>query len=257
MKVATWNVNSLRMREDLVLDWIEAHRPDVLMLQETKVTDQEFPEDAFGDLDYDVVYFGQRSYNGVAIAAREELRDVVRGFPGDGPDADKRLIAATVGGVRFVDVYVPNGQALTSDKYPFKLAWLERLEAFLAQGPGPQAPLLLAGDFNIAPLDLDVPDPEARRDDLFVSPPERKAFARLLERGLTDVVRHFQPDAPRLYTWWDYRAGAWERNVGMRIDHILVTAPLLARARRVTIDRQMRGRESPSDHVPVVLELDD
>ncbi len=256
MRVATWNVNSLRSREDVVLDWLEAWRPDVLMLQETKVTDQEFPEDAFGDLDYDVVYHGQRTYNGVAILARGELTDVVRGFPGDPPDADRRLLAATVGGVRFVDVYVPNGQALDSDKYRFKLAWLEQLAGFLAAGPGPDTPLVLAGDFNIAPLDLDVPEAGPRPGELFVSAPERAAFARLLGWGLTDTLRHFQPTAPRLYTWWDYRGGAWERDLGMRIDHILVTSPVLARARAVQVDAKVRGQRTPSDHAPVVLDLD-
>lgn len=256
MKIATWNVNSLRAREDLVLDWVERNQPDILCLQETKVTDQEFPEDAFGDLHYDVVYTGQASYNGVAIAAKEEITAVEKGLPGDGPGADKRFIAATIAGLRVASVYVPNGQSLTSDKYPFKLEWLARLAGWLESSASRTAPLIVGGDYNIAPLDGDVWNPEERVNGLFVSEPERAAFAQLLEWGLTDALIHFDP-APKQYTWWDYRAGSWERNHGMRIDHLLITQPVLARAKGVTIDRKARGLEGPSDHVPVILELED
>ena len=200
MKIVTWNVNSLRAREDLVLDWVEQNEPDVICLQETKVTDQEFPEDAFGDLDYDVVYFGQQTYNGVAIASRSEPEDVVRGFPDDGPEDDKRLIAATVDGVRFVDIYLPNGQRYGGDKYAYKLAWMDRLQAFLEAGPGPDTPLVLLGDFNIAPRDVDVHEGYPIGEQLFVSEAERSRFQRLLDWGLTDALLHFDA-APAQYTW--------------------------------------------------------
>jgi exodeoxyribonuclease-3 len=257
VKIASWNVNSLRAREDLVLDWIDEHQPDVLCMQETKLTDQEFPEDAFGDAGYDVVYFGQRAYNGVAIATKHELKDVVRGFAGAGADDDRRLIAATINGVRIIDIYLPNGQELGSDKYQFKLGWIEGLLELLKSGPGPDTPLLVCGDYNIAPIDLDVWDAVERNGGLFVSKAERDGFQRLLDWGLTDAFRHFEPKALKAYSWWDYRAGSWERNRGMRIDHFLITKPLLARAKSVTIHRAMRGKPQPSDHVPVVLEIAD
>ncbi len=255
MKIATWNVNSLRAREDLVLDWIEHNEPDVLCLQETKITDQEFPEDGFGDLGYEVVYFGQPAYNGVAIAAREDLAAVVRGFPGSAPEEDKRLIAATVAGIRFIDIYLPNGQSYGGDKYRFKLAWMDRLVEFLEQGPGPDTPVVLLGDFNVAPRDGDVHAGYGGGEQLFVSSAERARFQRLLDWGLTDSVAHFDP-SPGRFTWWDYRGNGYERDLGMRIDHILVTAPVLARARGVTIDRSARESEAPSDHCPVLLHLD-
>jgi exodeoxyribonuclease-3 len=255
MKVVTWNVNSLRAREDLVLDWIEANEPDIIGLQETKVTDQEFPEDAFGDLDYEVVYFGQQSYNGVAVASRDVPSNVTRGLPGEGDGDDKRLIAATIGDIRVIDIYLPNGQRYGSDKYRFKLDWMDRLQAFLEAGPGPDSPLILLGDFNIAPRDVDVHEGYGAGEQLFISEAERGRFRRLLDWGLTDVVLHFD-DAPQQFTWWDYRGGAFERDRGMRIDHILVTAPVLERARGVHIDREARAADGPSDHCPVILELD-
>lgn len=254
MKIVTWNINSLRAREDLVLDWMEAHGPDIVCLQETKVTDQEFPEDAFGDLDYDVVYFGQQTYNGVAIAAREELRDVVRGFPGAGEADDKRLIAATVAGLRIVNIYLPNGQAYGSDKYRFKLDWMDQLQTFLEQAR-PTDPLVLLGDFNIAPRDVDVHDAYGTGEQLFISQAERERFERLLDWGLSDALLAFDAE-PGRYTWWDYRGGAFDMNQGMRIDHLLVTAPVMARARAVWVDREARAADGPSDHAPVVMELE-
>lgn len=254
MKLATWNVNSLRAREDQVLDWIETEAPDILCMQETKVTDQEFPEDAFGDLGYDVMYFGQPAYNGVAIASKEEPSRVMRGLPGDPEDADRRLIAATIAGVRVLSVYVPNGQSIGTDKYAYKLDWLERLRAFLSADSTPEDPIVVCGDLNIAPADVDVWNPAERAGSLFVSGPERRAFSALIEWGLVDAFRHFHPTEKR-YSWWDYRAGSFERNRGMRIDHLLVSRPVLARGTSVTIDRRTRALEAPSDHVPVVMEL--
>ena len=254
VKIATFNVNSLRAREDIVLDWLEHEDPDVLCIQETKLTDQEFPEDGFGDLDYDVVYHGQPAYNGVAIVSHEAAEDVVRGF---GEEDDRRFIAATVEGIRVVCVYVPNGESYGADKYHYKLRWLAELEEVLKKELAAHESLVLCGDFNIAPRTEDVHDAETReQNEIFMSPEERAAFARLLDLGLTDAFAHLHPDAERPYTWWHYRGGSWERNRGLRIDHHLVTKAVLDRTKSVTIHRAMRGGESPSDHVPVVLEID-
>lgn len=254
VKIVTWNVNSLRAREDLVLDWMEEHDPDVVCMQETKLTDQEFPEDAFGDLDYDVVFCGQRAYNGVAIASHEVPADVEVGLPGDDKKSEKRLIAANVEGIRLVNVYVPNGKAIGSDKYEYKLKWLDRLVEYITEHD-PTQPLVLCGDFNLCPEDRDAFDADERGEGLFCSPKERDRFRRLLDWGLTDAYRHFHPEPDNAYTWWDYRAGGWEKDHGMRIDHLLVTRPVLERATDVTIDKMMRGAEGPSDHVPVTLHL--
>ncbi len=256
VKIATWNVNSLRARKDLVFDWIEQHEPDVICLQETKVTDQEFPEDEFGDLDYDVVYFGQPSYNGVAIAARDEIEDVVKGFPGAGPDDEKRLIAATIAGIRIIDIYLPNGHALDSDKYTFKLGWVDQLQECLQNGPGPDTELLLCGDFNIVPRAEDCWRGKEADGSLFCSEPERSRYQKLLDWGLHDSLMKFN-DAAEQFTWWDYRGGSFEKDHGLRIDHILLTKSLLARAESVTIHREARALEGRSDHVPVVVELAD
>lgn len=255
MKIATWNINSLRIREDLVLDWVEAQQPDILCLQETKLTDQEFPEDAFGDLDYHVVYHGQTSYNGVAIVARGAPRVVAKGLPEQTED-DRRVIAADVDNVRVVNVYCPNGHAYESDKYRYKLGWYESLRSFLDQNGGPDRPLVLLGDFNIAPRDVDIYEGYGRGEQLFISRRERERFQALLDWGLTDTLVHLD-DAPKQYTYWDYRGGAFDLNQGMRIDHILVTQPLLNRAQSIHVDRDIRGREQPSDHSPVILELAD
>lgn len=254
MKLATWNVNSLRVREDTVLDWLEVNKPDVLCLQETKVTDQEFPEDAFGDLNYDVTFTGQRSYNGVAIVSRPEMTGLVKALPPEPGDEERRLISAMIRGIRVVCVYVPNGQAVGGERYEYKLRWLRRLRAWLDQVSSKDEPVIVCGDFNVAPTDDDVFDAVAMRGQLLASDPERAALRDLASWGLVDALRHVDPTGRR-FTWWDYRAGGWERNHGLRIDHFLVTTPIVARLASVTIDEQMRGRERASDHVPLVLEL--
>ena len=256
VKIATWNINSLKTREDQVLDWLEQNEPDVLCLQETKVTDQEFPEDGFFDLDYEAVYFGQKTYNGVAIVSREPLEDVQRGFDSEGDDDDKRLIAGTYDGIRIVCIYMPNGQAVGTDKYDFKLGWMAEMRRYLDAGPGPDTPLVLTGDFNIAPHEGDHHSAVPGDDTIFVSAKEIEAYRRILDWGLTDTLHHLDP-SPKQYTWWDYRSGSWERNYGMRIDHVLLTQALLPRAKSVTVHREVRGWERASDHVPVVLELED
>ena len=256
MKIATWNINSIKTREDQVLDWLEQHEPDVLCLQETKVNDQEFPEDGFTDLDYGVEYFGQRSYNGVAIVSREPIGEVERGFAHATDNDDKRLIAGTINGIRIVNIYLPNGQSVGSDKYRFKLDWMRQMRAFLDLGPSPETPLVLAGDFNIAPRPGDHYDAMPGDEQIFVSAEEIAAFERFLQWGLTDSLAHVDP-SPKQYTWWDYRGGAWQRNQGLRIDHLLVTAPLLPRVERVDVHRDVRDWERASDHVPVVMTLTD
>jgi exodeoxyribonuclease-3 len=252
VKLTTWNVNSLKVRLPHVLDWLDANRPDVLCLQELKLEDKAFPEAEIRAAGYHAVFAGQKTYNGVAILCATPPGEVVRGIPGFA-DEQKRLIAATVAGVRVVCAYFPNGQATGSDKYHYKLAWLDALAGWLGGAMRDDPKLVLAGDFNIAPTPEDVhPD---WGSEILVSPPERAAFQALLDLGLVDAFRLFgQPEGS--YSWWDYRMGAFRRNFGMRIDHILVTETLRAACRACTIDLAPRKLERPSDHAPVVLEVD-
>ena len=252
MRVVSWNINSIRARLDTVLDWMEANEPDVVCLQETKVNDQEFPEDEFGDLDYDAVVFGKGAYNGVAILSRTDPEQVVRGLPGDDDDAQRRVIAATVDGVRFVDVYCPNGQAIGAEQFDFKLDWFARLHAYLDGAHAPDTPLVICGDFNITPSDEDAHRP--LEGGLFGSERERAALAKLTDWGLTDTFRHLYPER-RAFTWWDYRSAGFTRDAGLRIDHFLVTAPLVPRVKEVRIDLEARAQPKASDHAPVILEL--
>lgn len=256
MKIATWNVNSLRARQDLVLNWVEAEDPDVLCMQETKIVDQEFPEFEFGDLDYDVEFFGQRAYNGVALATHEPMDDVHKGFAGEAADAAKRLIAATVEDIRVICIYLPNGQSLDSDKFPYKLDWMDRLRAYLDETCDPSQPVVLCGDFNLVPFNRDAYDGDRREGRIFATEDERSRYQRLLDFGLTDAYHHLYPDRHE-FTWWDYRGGAWEKDQGLRIDHFLVTKPVLERVTDVVVHRGQRAEEGPSDHVPVMLHLED
>lgn len=250
MKLATWNVNSVRARVDAVARWLEAEAPDVLCLQETKVVDEQFPEDLFVDRGYDVVHWGTSQWNGVAIAARGPLRDVVRGIE-HGEDEEARAIAATVDGVRVYSVYVPNGRALDDPHYAYKLAWLAALRDRLV-GEVARGPTVVAGDFNVAPSDVDVWDPAALEGATHVSAEERAAIARLVALGLVDGVRALA-DEEQVFTWWDYRQGAFRRNLGMRIDLVLASRDLVPRSFR--IDREARAWPKPSDHAPVIVEL--
>jgi len=248
--VATWNVNSVRARLPRVLAWLDKARPDVACLQETKVVDADFPAAEIAALGYESVIFGQKTYNGVAILARHAISDVVRGLPDDPADAERRVLAATIGGVRVVNLYCPNGQEVGADKYVFKLDWFRRLRAWFERDFDPAGAVLLCGDFNIVPADLDCWDPEGWRDHVLCSPAERKGFTALLEWGLVDLLRALRPDE-RVYTWWDYRNGAFHRGWGLRIDHHLGTHSLAARAIGVEVDRDERKGDKPSDHVPV------
>jgi exodeoxyribonuclease-3 len=253
MKIATWNVNSLRVRLPHVIDWLESQKPDVLALQETKLKDENFPREALSDLGYEVQYSGQPTYNGVALLAREKIGDVrteLEGFE----DPQRRVLAGTIGGVRIYNLYVPNGQSVDSDKFQYKLSWLEALKSQVAREMGKHSRLVLLGDFNIAPEDRDVHDPAAWEGKVLCSPPEREALGRLLDLGLVDVFRMFEPEE-KSSSWWDYRAAAFRRNRGLRIDLILATEAMKDRCTACRIDVEPRRLERPSDHTPVVAEF--
>ena len=251
MIVATWNVNSVRSRLERVVGWTERTRPDVLCLQEIKTTDDLFPLEPFTELGYHVEVFGQKTYNGVAILSLTPITDVVRNLPDDPEDAPRRLIAGTVGKVRIVNVYVPNGQSPESDKFVYKMDWLARLRDFLAASAKPSDPLVLLGDFNIAPEERDVRYPDLWRGHIHFHPQEHEALARITSWGLHDLLRKHHEEGG-LYSWWDYRQLAFQKNNGLRIDLILGTKKMLDRCTGVEIFRDERKGESPSDHVPVV-----
>jgi exodeoxyribonuclease-3 len=269
MRIATWNVNSLKARLEKVAWWLERARPDVLLMQETKLADADAPVTEFRDAGYELAHHGEGRWNGVAIASRVGVADVVTNFgeplrpaetPEEGDDeplAEARMIAADCGGVRVVSLYAPNGRSVGSPFYLAKLAWYERLGRWLEEKADPAEPLVLGGDFNVAPEDADVWDPEACHGGTHVSPPEREALARLLGWGLVDAYRRHHPE-PGRYTWWDYRGGAFHKNFGMRIDLLLATRPLAERTVWAEIDRQARkGKPLPSDHAPLVIDVDE
>jgi exodeoxyribonuclease-3 len=268
VRIATWNVNSLKARLDKVTWWLERAKPDVLLVQETKLADSDVPAETFARLGYAVAHHGEGRWNGVAIASRCGLEDVVANFGeplqrartddagDDEPLAEARMISAVCGGIRMVSLYAPNGRVVGSVFYAAKLAWYERLARWLAEAADPKGALVLGGDFNIAPEDADVWDPRACHGGTHVSPPERKAFAALGAWGLADAYRLHHPE-PGRYTWWDYRAGHFHKNFGMRIDHLLVSAPLRGRVVWAEIDREARkGKPIPSDHAPLVIDVD-
>ena len=254
MLIATWNVNSLRVRLPHLKDWLAANPVDVLALQETKIDDPNFPREEIEALGLQVAFSGQRTYNGVALLSRDTLEDVVPGIPGFA-DEQKRVLAATIGGVRVIDVYVPNGQAVGSDKYEYKLRWLAALRDYVAAELARHPQLVILGDYNIAPEDLDVHDPKAWEGSLHVSEPERAALRALLATGLEDCFRRFeQPE--KSYSWWDYRMMAFRRNAGLRIDLILASATLAQKCGACHIDKAPRKLERPSDHAPVTARFD-
>ena len=254
MRIATWNVNSLRVRLPLVLEWLAAAAPDVLALQETKLTDDAFPAAALLEAGYHSVFSGQKTYNGVAILSREPAAGVLRDIPRY-DDPQRRVLAATIGGVRVIDLYVPNGQAVDSDKYHYKLGWLRALRQWLREEIAAHPDLVVLGDFNIAPEDRDVHDPAGWVGSVHVSPDEREALRDTLAIGFEDVFRRFE-QPPASYSWWDYRAGAFRRNHGLRIDLVLASTPLAARCRSCVIDATPRRAEQASDHTPVVATFD-
>jgi exodeoxyribonuclease-3 len=253
MKIATWNVNSLRVRLPHVLDWLATHQPDALCLQETKLEDKAFPVADIEAAGYRVVYAGQKTYNGVAIVARQLPTEPQIGIPGF-VDEQKRVLAASIGDLRLVCVYVPNGQAVGSDKYAYKLAWLEALTAWLRDELQRYPRLALLGDYNIAPEDRDVHDPAAWKDQVLCSEAERAALRAMQDLGLVDAFRLFE-QAEKSFSWWDYRMMGFRRNAGLRIDHILLSQPLAASCSACSIDKAPRKLERPSDHAPVFAEL--
>jgi exodeoxyribonuclease-3 len=253
MRLATWNVNSLKVRLPQVLDWLAANPVDVLCLQETKQPDSDFPRAELLAAGYHSLFSGQKTYNGVAILSRISGRDEQHGIPDLGDD-QKRVIAATYGDIRVIDVYIPNGQSIDSDKYQYKLKWLTALHDWLKQELVRYPKLVLLGDYNIAPEDRDVHDPKAWEGNVLVSEPEREKFRSLVQLGLHDSFRLFE-QAEKSFTWWDYRMMGFRRNHGLRIDHILISEPLVAQCRSCLIDKAPRKLERPSDHTPVIVEL--
>jgi exodeoxyribonuclease III len=256
ISLATWNVNSIRAREERVLAFLARHAPDVVCLQETKVTDEVFPVDAISEAGYHSVFHGQRTYNGVAILSRKEASDVSMGLPGDDSDTQARLIAATVAGLRVINIYVPNGRSVQDEeKYPYKLAWLARLHTLLGAEIARGQPLVLCGDYNIAPSDDDIAFPERWAKSVLCHEKVREAYQGFLGLGLHDVVRqHASPPGP--YSWWDYRRLAFPKGDGIRIDHILVTEDALTRSTGAEVDRNERKGKLPSDHAPVFAYFD-
>lgn len=253
MRITTWNVNSLRARQQHVLDWLQANPVDVLALQELKMQDEHFPRAEFEALGYQAAINGQKTYNGVALLSRHPLEAVDRDLPSF-DDHQKRVIAATVSGVRIVNLYVPNGQSVGSEKYVYKLRWLEALRGHLQTELARFPRMVVLGDFNVAPTDADVHDPVAWEGHVLCSEPERAAFRALNDVGLADAFLRFPPP-DRRYTWWDYRQGAFRRNLGLRIDHILVSADLADKCHSFHIDASPRALERPSDHAPVTIAI--
>ena len=254
MKLVTWNVNSLKVRLPQVLDWLQTNPVDVLCLQETKLTDDKFPVSEIEAAGYQVVFSGQKTYNGVAILSRHPITDVVKNNPLF-EDEQQRLLTVTIAGMRIVCAYIPNGQSVDSDKYTYKLRWLDALSQWLEAELKQHAQLALLGDYNIAPADADVHDPALWEGQVLCSDAERAAFQRLCALPLADAFRLF-PQAEKLFSWWDYRQMAFRRNRGMRIDHILLSPPLAARCTACEIDKLPRKWEQPSDHTPVIATLD-
>ena len=253
LKLATWNVNSLTVRLPQVLEWLDAHPVQALVLQETKLTDDKFPHAEIAAAGYAASWFGQKTYNGVALLSREPAAELVRNIPGF-DDAQARVITATVGSVRVIGAYFPNGQAPDSDKFVYKMSWLAALQGFVRHELAAHPEVVLMGDFNIAPEDRDVYDPVAWAGQIHCTPEERGHFQALLALGMSDAFRLFE-QAPKSWSWWDYRNLAFRRNQGLRIDHILVSEALRPRVLACSIDRAPRKNERPSDHAPVVVEL--
>jgi exodeoxyribonuclease-3 len=268
VRIATWNVNSLKARMERALGWLECARPDVLLLQETKLADDDVPRDVLQRLGYQIEHHGEGRWNGVAVASRTPIEDVVTNFGeprrpastddagDDEPLAEARIISARTAGLRVVSLYAPNGRVVGSPFYQAKLLWFDRLALWLQSACSPDEPMVMGGDFNVAPTDADVWDATQCHGGTHVSPAEREAFGRLLAWGLVDAYRLHHTEGER-FTWWDYRAGHFHKNFGMRIDHLLVARPLAGRIVRAEIDRDARkGQPTPSDHAPLFIDLD-
>jgi exodeoxyribonuclease-3 len=253
VKIATWNVNSLKMRLPHVLEWLDANQPDVLVLQEIKQVTEAFPADAFATSGYQSIANGQKTYNGVAVLSRSAISEPALEFP-DFDDPQRRVLAVSIDGVRVVNLYIPNGSEVGSEKYAYKLGWLRTLRGFLAEELARYERLVVLGDFNIAPADEDVYDPEGWGDAILCSPLERQALQELLALGLTDVFRQFEHPA-KTFSWWDYRAAGFRRNAGLRIDLILTTDAMTKACTSCYVDKEPRTWDRPSDHAPVIAEF--
>ncbi len=254
MKIATWNVNSMNVRRPHVVEWLEANDPDVLVLQEIKQVTEKFPVEELQAMGYHSIASGQKTYNGVAVISKTPPLDPVMDFP-DLEDPQRRILATTIGDVRVVDLYIPNGSEVGSDKYDYKLGWLSSLHRFLESEMAQHEKLVVLGDFNIAPADADVHDPEKWGEAILCSPKERQALRELLDLGLTDVFRKFE-HPEKTFSWWDYRAAGFRRNAGLRIDLILSSPAMTERCVASYVDKEPRAWERPSDHAPVVAEFD-
>lgn len=250
MKIASWNVNSLKVRLPNLLAWLGEAQPDVVCLQETKCADADFAIFELQAAGYRIVHAGQKSYNGVALVTKEDARDLRIGLPGDDSDSQARYIEARFGDVRVASLYLPNGNPVDTEKYPYKLGWMERLTAHARTLLAQEIPFVLAGDYNVCPTDDDVYDPVGWREDALCRPETRQGFRRLMNLGLTDGFRVFHPE-PHLYTFWDYQAGRWSRDEGLRIDHLLLSPQAADRLTGCEIDRGPRGKEKASDHTPI------
>ena len=258
MKIATWNINGVKARLDALLNWLERSKPDIACLQEIKSVDDNVPRAAIEALGYTVETHGQKGFNGVAILSRLPFDEVNRGLPGDEGDKQARFIegvfSTQTGALRVVSLYLPNGNPIASDKFPYKLAWMERLEAWARARLSLEEPLVLAGDYNVIPMPQDCHDPAAWEGDALYRPESRTAFRRLANAGFTDALRATS-DAAGTYTFWDYQAGAWQKNNGIRIDHLMLSPEAAGRLRSANVEKHVRAWEKPSDHVPVVARM--
>ena len=254
MQIATWNVNSIRARLPRFLPWLQEKAPDVVCLQETKVVDELFPREAIEEAGYEIAAYGQKTYNGVAILSKRGMADVIRGLPMDPEDQERRVIGATIDDVMVLNLYVVNGKEVGCDKYERKLAWLERVAQFVREHYDMKEKVVITGDFNITFDDRDIYDPEAWRDKILCSQPERDALAKLMEPGYVDAFRHFEEGGGH-YTWWDFRTRGFQRGNGLRIDHFLMSPPAMAACTAVSVDLEARAGEKPSDHAPVIATL--
>ena len=254
MKIATWNVNSIKVRLPRLTDWLRSTQPDVVVLQEIKCVDDAFPAMEIEDLGYNVAVHGQKTYNGVAILSKHPLEDVTPRLPGDDSDEQARYLEAVTNGVRVASIYLPNGNPIPGEKFDYKLAWMDRLINHAHDLLKWEEPLVLAGDYNVCPQDIDVWDPAGFSDDALCQPESRNRFRQLVNLGLTDALRAFHSE--QIFSYWDYQRGAWEKDHGLRIDHLLLSPQAADRLKDAGVDREPRGKEKPSDHTPVWCELD-
>lgn len=254
ISIATWNVNSINARLPNVLDWLKKKKPDVLLMQELKCMDEKFPAKDFEELGYTVETHGQKTWNGVAIVSKHDITDVKKGLPGDTKDEQARYIEATIKGVRIASLYLPNGNPVDSEKYPYKLKWMDRLYKHAQKLLASEMPVVLGGDYNIIPADEDCHDPIAWADDALFRLESRQKFRSILNLGYTEAFRATD-STPHAYTFWDYQAGAWQKDNGIRIDHFLLSPQATDRLEDCIIDKAPRGQEKASDHVPVILKI--